>query len=107
MVDLGEKSNNPDGIATNAVQSAIAFADAYTIRHLQQRSRGQDHHEVVTLISRVRTEESKRVASAIQEILNQKNLVEYGESDVSRADARDLARSLRKLANIVEHSFRG
>ncbi len=101
MVDA-EARENSDGVATNGVQAAIAFADSYTIAKLGLRSRGQDHHEVIGLISSVGLEQSAELAGQVQAVLNRKQEVEYGERDVRASDAARIASLVRKIRSIVD-----
>jgi len=98
-------ARNPDGVAVTAVQAAIAFADAYTVLTVQQRSRSPDHREVVSLISSARTRDSGQIAGLVQRMLDRKSEVEYGNRAVRIDDAKDLANSARKLARLVVGCF--
>jgi hypothetical protein len=76
IMKLAEKEGNPDGVATNAVQASIAFGAAYTIYFRQERCRGQDHHEVLTLIARCKAPNAGDVGSHLSRILARKSEVE-------------------------------
>jgi hypothetical protein len=91
-----------ESVASNGVQAAVAFADAYTVFRLQQRSRGQDHGEVVQLIRRCPGPESADLAALIQGVLNQKSEVQYGERLVRPKDAAQLAEAVREIAGRVK-----
>jgi HEPN domain-containing protein len=99
---LAEDRKNWDGVAVASVQATISFADAFTVRTLGLRSHGQDHGEVVPLISRVSTEAASELARCVQTVLNRKNDVEYGAREVSANDARQILRVARKIEAIVE-----
>jgi len=101
LVEGAEASKNWDGVATVGVQAAIALADAYTIAKLGLRSRGQEHQEVVPLISGVGTKAASELAAQIQTVLNRKNEVEYGDREVSANDARRIAHVVRKIGVLV------
>ena len=100
-MEWAETEGNPDGVATNAVQASIALADAYTVFFLQQRSRGQDHREVVVLLARTKTPNASEVGRLVQRILNRKSEVEYQDRDVRMSDARELAKFTRKLYSLI------
>ena len=100
-----EKRKNSDAVATNGVQASIAFADAFTIAKLGLRCRGQDHQEVVGLISRVGTESAANLAAKVQAVLNRKTEVEYGERDVSLGDANRIASTVREIDELVGLEF--
>jgi hypothetical protein len=101
IVEKAEEIRNWDGVATAGVQSAIAFSDAYTVAKLGLRSRGQDHMESVTLVSRVGTAASAALAAELQKVLSRKSEVEYGDREVSAADARRIAQLARRVGAIV------
>lgn len=101
MVELAEKEANPDGVATNAVQAAIAYADAYTIYLRSERSRGQDHHEVLTLIARCKAPNAGEVGSLLSRILDRKGEVEYEDRAVTMKVAIEIAKRARVLGGQV------
>ena len=103
---LAEATKNPDGVATNAVQAAIALGDAYTIHFLQERCRGQDHHEVLTLIARSGAPHKAEVGETLTRILNRKGEVEYADRAVGLKDASDLANRVRTLREFVQEDIR-
>jgi hypothetical protein len=98
---LAEREANPDGVATCAVQAAVALGDAYTIYFRSERCRGQDHHEVLALVARCKTPNAGEVGSTLSRILNRKGEVEYEERAVNLKDARELARRVRALSALV------
>ena len=98
-------SGNNDGAATSGVQAAISFADAYTVAKCGLRSRGQDHHEAVALVSGVGSPPAKRLATLLQKILNRKSAVEYGDRDVTSEDASEIARAVREVHTIVKREI--
>lgn len=100
-MELAELAGNADGVATTGVQAAISFADAFTVWTLQQRSRGQDHVEVVALIARSKSPAAPEVAKLVQKILNQKSDVEYGAREVKGSEARQIGKDVRRLAALV------
>jgi len=96
-----EARRNSDAVAVTGVQATIAFADAFTIVKLGLRCRGQDHQEVVGLISRVGTEIAASLAAKVQAVLNRKTEVEYGMRDVGSLDATRIARAVRDIGELV------
>lgn len=102
MVDSALGSDNFDVAASSGVQATIAFADALTVAKLGLRSRGQDHRDVVTLIARIRSPRAGRIASLVQAVLDQKNEVEYGESQVGRSEARGIVERVRELRQLIQ-----
>jgi HEPN domain-containing protein len=106
LAEAALHENNHDGAATCAIQASIALADALTVRRLGLRSRGQDHREVVALVAQMDLRKGDRISTLIQAILDRKTDVEYGDTEVSKADARQLvawAREQRELV-LAEHA---
>lgn len=101
MMDWAETERNTDGVATNAIQAAIALGDAYTVFFLQRRCRGQDHHEVIRLVAQCSSSSSPEVGQWLQRILSRKSEVEYEAREVRPGDARELAKYVRKLSSLV------
>lgn len=104
-MELAEKEANPDGIATSAVQAAIALGDAYTIHFRQERCRGQDHQEVIALVARCATPRKADVGPLLSRILARKNAVEYEDRAVTRDDAQELAKWVRALNTLVSEDI--
>jgi hypothetical protein len=100
-LNLAEKAENPDGVATAGVQAAVSFADAFTVWTLQRRSRGQDHAEVVAVIARSRSPVAPEVARLVQRVLNRKSDVEYGAREVRMSEAQQIGQDARKLGTLV------
>jgi hypothetical protein len=98
---LAEEAANADGVAAAGVQAAVAFADAFTVWTLQQRSRGQDHSEVVAVIARSKAPTAPEVAKLVQKLLDRKSDVEHGVRDVQSSEARLIGQDVRKLAALV------
>lgn len=100
-----EERKNSDEVAISGVQATIAFADAFTIVKLGLRCRGQDHREVVGLISRIETEKASALGAKVQAVLNRKAEVEYGDRDVRPADAARIATAVRSIGELVGMEF--
>ena len=96
-MEWAEGARNADGTATNAVQAAIALGDAFTVFFLGQRSRGQDHHEVIALVARCGSSSAAEVARLLQRVLDKTAEVEYEDRDVKLSDAHFLADKVRRL----------
>jgi len=101
MVEKARELHNYDGMATVGVQAAIAFADAYTVSELQQRSRGQDHAEVVRLIRLSRAVDSSEIAGLVQRVLNRKTDVQYGDRPVRPSDAESISADVKRISQLV------
>jgi hypothetical protein len=87
------------GAMLSAIHAAISAGDALSVFYLGERSRGQDHGELVSLISRISLEgatvQSRRLAS----ILAVKTEAEYGSSSPSRKEVESLALQVRRFAS--------
>jgi hypothetical protein len=95
------RGKNHEGAATCAIQASIAFADALTVQRLGLRSRGQDHREVVAVLAQVDLLKGTRISTLMQAILDRKTSVEYGDSEVGKADARQLVDWASELRQLV------
>lgn len=71
-----------------AVHCTISLCDALSVFHLGERSRGQDHHEVVGLVGRARLDGWGARAAQVVEILAMKNAFEYEDRDPTEGDVR-------------------
>jgi hypothetical protein len=100
MQEAGLQKNG-DAVAVTGVQAAISFSDAFTVAKLGLRSRGQDHQEVVRLISTVGTSTASSLAPLLQTGLNRKSEIEYGDRDVTLGDAARIAKAVRMIAKLV------
>jgi hypothetical protein len=101
MSEVALRASNHDGAATCAIQASIALADALTVRKLGLRSRGQDHRDVVALVAQIDLGKGGRIATLTQAILDQKTSVEYGDSEVSKVEARQLVAWTMELRRLV------
>jgi len=106
ILDKARELDNYDGMASVGVQATIAFADAYTVSKLQQRSRGQDHAEAVRLIRQCQAIDSAEIAGLVQRVLNRKTDVQYGDRPVKPADAASIADDVYRIARMVSAAIR-
>jgi hypothetical protein len=104
-MELSDRDSNPDGIAVNAIQAAIALADAYTVSILRRRSRGQDHSEVLLLIRDCPADTAPEVARLLQRILNRRSESLYESREVTLRQGRELAALARKLHAAVTRAI--
>jgi hypothetical protein len=92
--------------AALAVLAGIAASDAACCAKLQQRSRGQDHHDAETLVSSIHPG-GDVMAKDLRRLLNEKDNAHYGTMLVGRATAKRMigwAERLISLANIALNS---
>jgi hypothetical protein len=101
VLSLAEQAKNRDGMVVNAIQSSIAFAYAYTIAKLGLRCRGQDHSEVLALITSIKTPESARLTVLLQRILDQRSALYYGDQPVSSELAARVVRLAKSVGDLV------
>ena len=105
-MELAANEANPDGVATSAVQAAVALGDAYTIHFRQERCRGQDHQQVIALIARCAAPRKGDIGPLLSRILSRKNQVEYQDRSVTQDDAEELANWVRTLDKLVREDVR-
>lgn len=102
---FAENAGNLDGIAICGVQAAVSLGDAFTVSRLGLRSRGRDHGESVRLIATVEATQAARLASLVQRVLNKKSEVEYGDREVTRPEAAEIATLAREIEAVVAPDF--
>lgn len=73
------------------IHAAIAYADALTIRYIGAKSKGEDHHEVITLLEEIfpLNDERKKSLNHLTAIIEHKNAVShsgdiYGKKDIEQ-----------------------
>ncbi|MGH9106482.1 MAG: hypothetical protein ACRDZX_11745 [Acidimicrobiales bacterium] len=95
FLEVAKRSDNPGVIATNAVRSAIAAADAMCCLALRQRSASADHPAAASMLARVDT----KVAASLKRLLDRKNQAAYEARDIAVGDA---ATCMRQATSILE-----
>ncbi len=83
FLEAAERASNPDVIATNAIHSAIASADALCCLALRERSADGSHLAAVELLAKV----DRKLASSLKRVLDRKTQAAYESRDVASADA--------------------
>lgn len=106
MMEEAETTRNSDGVATNGIQAAISYSDAFTVFKRGLRSRSQDHQAAVRLIATVNTPAASTLTALVQGVLNRKSEVEYGDRDVTPDDAARIAKTVREIRALVESEVR-
>jgi hypothetical protein len=66
------------GAGLEAIHAVISSCDALTIARLELRSRGEDHRDVLQLITRIKDSGISDLQRQVSQVLSVKNLVEYG-----------------------------
>ena len=82
------------------VHSAIAYADAITIKYGGVKSKGDDHQDVVNLVDFMvaNSEEKKKALSQLSKIITHKNLVSYSGNIYGKKDIDKLWKYLERFA---------
>jgi hypothetical protein len=81
------------------IHSAIAYADAITIKYGATKSKGDDHQDVVNLIDSfvAHSEEKKKALSYLYKIITHKNLVSYSGNIYGKKDIDKLWKYLDRF----------
>jgi hypothetical protein len=93
FLDAAKSLQDPDVVATNAIHSAIAAADAVCCVALRERSADGSHTAAIELLSRV----DKSLSAALKRALDRKNQAAYESRDISVSDARMCVRQAELL----------
>jgi hypothetical protein len=83
FLEAAETAKDPDVIATNAIHSAIAAADAVCCVALRERSADGSHPAAIQLLSKV----DKGLSAALKRALDRKTQAAYESRDISPGDA--------------------
>lgn len=92
-----DRNGQRHGAALTAIHAALSAADALTVFYLGERSRGQDHQELVALVSRLPLDESGAYARRLASILGKKTEAEYGASGVTVREAAAVVLQSRRF----------
>jgi hypothetical protein len=93
----------PDVVATNAIHSAIAAADAITCHALGERSNDGNHASAVELLRKV----DAGSATALKRALDRKTQAGYESADLSATDAAGCVRWAEQLVTAAEARVQG
>lgn len=88
----------PDVVATNAIHSAIAAADAITCHALGERSNDGNHTSAVDLLRKL----DAGLATALKRALDRKTQAGYESADISAGDAASCVRWADQLLSAAE-----
>ena len=91
----------PDVVATNAIHSAIAAADAITCHALGERSNDGNHVSAVDLLRKV----DATLATALKRAFDRKTQAGYESTDISATDAASCVRWAEQLLAAAEARF--
>ena len=86
------------------VHSAIAYADAVTIKYGGVKSQGEDHNQVVTLLKEILTtsDENKKAFIHLEKIIAQKTSVSYSGDVFVLKDIDNLWKNLERFRSWAE-----
>jgi hypothetical protein len=81
------------------VHAAIAYADAVIIRFAGVKSKGEDHHEVITLLEEIfpSNDEREKSLKQLDAIIQQKNIVSYSGEVYNQKDIEQLRKHLERF----------
>lgn len=103
---LAEPGQNCGPIASQAILSAIAYADAITARKVQAVNQ-QDHTVVMRLLREALGNQFPDVQERrLRRLLSHKDEVQYGVRTVTLDEARRMVEELAKLAHWAEDLLR-
>ena len=82
------------------IHSAIAFADAITIKFSSQKMKGDSHYDVIALLNNVLPPEkkSKRALSHFNKLIDHKNLISYSGDIYSKSDIEKLMKHFGRFS---------
>lgn len=100
VTDPGQELEYTSAAAALAVLAGIAAADAACCHALGRRSRGQDHHDAIDLVSQV-TPGGAEAARALRRVLDLKDQAHYGLFNVSGTDLRSAIRQAEALVSFA------
>lgn len=101
----GLEDDRPNSAALEAIHAGISACDALTIWHLHQKSRGEDHRDVLRLIRAVPGISDSKLERQLLEILSVKTEVEYGGGGLPEVRARKIVDQARRICDWVERSI--
>ncbi len=92
------------GAGLAAIHTVISACDAFTVRRLGLRNKGEDHRDVVRVMLNSPTEGLEAVTRQVLSVLDLKNRVEYGGDGLSAGEAeRVVAQADRVLRWVEQH----
>ena len=81
------------------VHAAIAYADALTIKYIGAKSKGEDHHEVISLLEEVfpLNDDRKKSLNHLNAMIEHKNAVSYSGDVYDKKDIEQLWKHLERF----------
>src|SRR5215469_2933586 len=93
FLEVAQSAQDADVVATNAIHSAIAAADAVCCIALRERSVDGNHAAAIQLLSRV----DNNLSAALKRALDRKTQAAYESRDISASDAKMCVRQAALL----------
>ena len=93
FLDAAQILQDPDVVATNAIHSAIAAADAVCCVAQRERCADGNHAAAIQMLGRV----DKSLSAALKRALDRKNQAAYESRDISAGDAKMCLRQAELL----------
>lgn len=88
--------------AINAIHSCISACDAMCVYFLGKRHSGENHNEAAKLFQSIKnSEEMKTNANRIMKVLRAKNMAEYEERLVRKAEAETILKDCERFFEYV------
>jgi HEPN domain-containing protein len=88
--------------ASAASHCVISAADALLARHKRIRSKARDHAAVIRLVETTGVDGVRERADRVERVLALKQVAEYDDRDVRRAEAEDAVKRARRFLEWVE-----
>jgi hypothetical protein len=86
-----------------AVQAVIAASDAMTIYHLGERSAAGDHHDAISVFSRLpKLPEIDQARTHLSRVLDHKAEVEYSGKPLRKKDVEAIVEHARRFITYVQ-----
>lgn len=88
--------------AINSIHAVISMADAMCVYFLGKRHSGESHNETAKLFKSIKDDDDTATnANRISRVLVMKNMAEYEERLVTRAEAQKMLQDAERLADFV------
>ena len=84
-----------------AIHAVISACDALTVARLGLRCRGEDHREVLHLLSRIKEEGLSEVHRQVSQVLSVKSMVEYGGVGLSSEQTKRVVAQAERVVKWV------
>ena len=100
--------NQWNACAITAIHSSIASLDTLCVYFLGQRHAGQNHEDVISLFRSIRqlsNEDIDTISNKISKILKMKNIAEYEERLIKKAEAEKILKDAERLFEFIKNKI--